>query len=191
MAAPPPDEWRDGAPSPWRLPVAYGSAAALQAIGTVAAPLLAGFSFTLAALVLSSPSRFRWPDITLLLLMSAGVALITAVQAAAWARRWDVSPSELLAWWPEFDALPESQRETIYREQQEHAQRHARWARATQVAYDSGILLLLAGVTLLVMPITAWHLLSVRTFAVIIGVSAFLSEVVWVSFSVLMARRKY
>jgi len=191
VAAPPPDEWRDGTQSPWRLPVAYGSAAALQAIGTVAAPLLAGFSFTLGGLVLSTPDRIRWPNATLLLFVAAGVALITAVQAAAWARRWDVTPGELLGWWPNFDDMPEARREELYQEQRSHAERHARWSRATQTAYDAGILLLLAGVTLLVVPVGGWRLGSARTLAAIVAGVAFLGEIVWVSFSVGMARRRY
>jgi hypothetical protein len=191
VAAPPPDEFRDDAQSPWRLPIAYGSAAALQAIGTVAAPLLAGFSFTLAALVLTNPERIRAPDQALILFIAAGLLLTNAVQASAWARRWDVTPGDLLGWWPDFNELSDHDRGLIYEEQRTHATRHLRWARVTQATYDGGILCLLAGVALLVWPPHGWSFSSARTLAALVALCGLLAECVWVVFSVVMARRKY
>jgi len=191
VAAPPPDGFRDRSPSVWRLPIAYGSSAALQSIGTVAAPLLAGFSFTLAALVLTSPEWVRWPDLAMALLVIAGLLLTNAVQAAAWARRWDITPSELLAWWPQFDDLSDSAREAVYQEQADHARRHFRWARLTQATYDGGILSLLSGIVFLVWPPGMWSFWSARGVVVVAAILGFLVECGWVVFSVVMSRRKY
>jgi len=180
MAAPPGGSFgrRDG--SPWRVPKPYGAPAALQTAGTIAAPLLAGFSFTLVALVLTSPSRVRWPDATLVPLTMAGLLLITAVQCAFWARRWDVTPTEILSWWPDFDGLPETIREQVFREQHTHSERQVRWARATRVAYDGGILSLLAGMTVLLVPPVRESILSFRGLAVLLALVGFVAELAWI-----------
>src|SRR6185437_14336560 len=74
----------------------------IQAAGTVAAPLLAGASFTLVALVLQSPTPFgRWQDVSLLLFVAAGLAQIFAVQSVIWTRRYMVTPDELRQWLPD------------------------------------------------------------------------------------------
>lgn len=73
MAAPPPGSSGPRDWSPWSVPKPYGAPAALQSAGTVAAPLLAGFSFALVGLVLTSPERIRWPDATLVLLTASGL----------------------------------------------------------------------------------------------------------------------
>jgi hypothetical protein len=52
------DVWPSGGP--------FAYLESIQAAGTVAAPLLAGASFTLVALVLQSPAPFgRWQDVSL------------------------------------------------------------------------------------------------------------------------------
>jgi hypothetical protein len=57
----------------------------IQSAGTVGAPLLAGISFALVALVIQSPtSAIRWPDTDQLLFVAAGLLFMVAVQAAMW-----------------------------------------------------------------------------------------------------------
>src|ERR1700678_3842473 len=83
-----------------RGPVAYLES--IQAAGSVAAPLLAGASFTLVALVLQSSTPFgRWQDVSLLLFVAAGLAQIFAVQSVIWTRRYMATPDELKQWFPE------------------------------------------------------------------------------------------
>jgi hypothetical protein len=74
----------------------------IQAAGSVAAPLFAGASFTLVALVLQSTTPFgRWQDLTLLLLVGAGLAQVFAAQSVIWTRRYMVTPDELKQWFPD------------------------------------------------------------------------------------------
>src|ERR1700735_3823437 len=87
------DVWSSAGP-PWYLE-------SIQAAGSVAAPLLAGASFTLVALVLQSTTPFsRWQDLALLLLVAAGLAQVFAVQSVIWTRRYMVTPDELRQWFP-------------------------------------------------------------------------------------------
>lgn len=183
MAAAPDGSYKRRPWSPWTVPDPYGSPAALQSAGSVAAPLLAGFCFALVGLVLTSPERIRWPDATLVLLTAAGLSLIAAVQCAAWARRWDVSPAEILSWWPDFAALPEAAQEHVYEEQRTHAGRYVRWARAARLSYNAGILALLAGVTVLLAPPDHYSVVSLRGVAMLLGLLGFLGELAWVIIS--------
>jgi len=180
MAAAPQGSFSRRPWSPWKVPDPYGSPAALRSAGSVAAPLLAGFCFTLVALVLTSPERIRWPDATLLLLTAAGLSLIAAVQCSAWAGRWDISPTEILSWWPDFTQLPQEAREYLFKEQQTHAEHYVRWARATRLAYNGGILSLLAGVTVLLSPPDHESIVSLRGLALLLGLIGFFAELAWV-----------
>jgi hypothetical protein len=167
--------------SAWLLPkTGYGSAAAVQSVGSVAAPLLAGFSFTLVGLVLASPERFRWPGTSLLLLTLAGLSLVTAVQCAAWARKWDPTPAELLNWWPDFGNLPAEARQQVYEEQRVHAGHHDRWARVTRLAYNAGILSLLAAITVSLVPPRNHSFVSPWGLAMLLAFLGFVGEIVWV-----------
>jgi hypothetical protein len=77
----------------WAFPGPPGYLESIQAAGSVAAPLLAGASFTLVALVLQSTTPFgRWQDLTLLLLLvGAGLAQVFAVQSVIWTRRYMIA----------------------------------------------------------------------------------------------------
>lgn len=54
----------------------------IRSVGGVAAPLLAGFSFTAVIAISADPGHFRWPGPAVLALTFASVLLIVAVQAA-------------------------------------------------------------------------------------------------------------
>lgn len=47
-----------------------------NAVGTVVAPLLAGFSFTTVVVVSASAANFRWPGLTIFVLTIAVLLLI-------------------------------------------------------------------------------------------------------------------
>jgi hypothetical protein len=85
----------------WNQPAKYGYAEAVNMAGSVAAPLLCGFTVTLLGIVITNGSDIRWPGLTTILLAAAAAVLLFSVQAAFTARAWQVSPSELKDWWPE------------------------------------------------------------------------------------------
>lgn len=57
----------------------------IKSVGEIAAPLLAGFSFTGVIAISSAADHFRWPGPTVLALTLASVLLIAAVQSAKYA----------------------------------------------------------------------------------------------------------
>jgi hypothetical protein len=135
-----------------RGPLAYLES--IQAAGTVAAPLLAGASFTLVALVLQSPIQFgRWQNVSLLLFAAAGLAQIFAVQSVIWTRRYMATPDELKQWFPD-DFTDHGKRPTQWLQlvQRFNDERARRWAGRTRAWINAGITLLLAGIAVAVVP---------------------------------------
>lgn len=140
----------------WQPPLPLGYAASIQGLGGFAAPLLAGASFTMAALLLPTlaadqPRFARWPDAAVSLFIASGLAQIGAVQAAVWARRYDTLPEELAQWWPGEvrDGRPTRWLRNV---QRGHATLSLRWADRTRGFYHAGIVLLLSGTLVVGVP---------------------------------------
>ena len=128
-----------------RAPLGYGNA--IDSVGTVASPLLAGFSLASVIVVSDDAANFRWPGGAIFALTIAAVALIGAVQCAFNARQYLWSGADVLAWWP--DMKEGSEREKLLRDEQAVAfHRWAAWSKWTRRAYNCGILALLAGLAL-------------------------------------------
>jgi len=150
----------------------------IQAAGTVAAPLLAGASFTLVALVLQTSTPFgRWQDVSLLLFVAAGLAQIFAVQSVAWTRRYMATPDELRQWFPD-DFTDGGQRPTewIRRFQRFTDVRARQWAGRTRAWINAGITLLLAGIAVGVVPpghvgLVRWTVITVAWIGVVVEAS--------------------
>jgi hypothetical protein len=160
-------------------PLAYLES--IQAAGTVAAPLLAGASFTLVALVLQSPTPFgRWQDVALLLFVAAGLAQIFAVQSVIWTRRYMATPDDLRQWFPDdFTDRGESPTEWIRLLQRFNYERARRWAGRTRVWINAGISLLLAGVAVGVVP--SGPISSVRWPVITVAWIGVAVEAAWVA----------
>src|SRR5262245_6258466 len=91
---------RDGGRSPAR--VSRGDEEWIKSVGEVAAPLLAGFSFTTVIAVSIDAGRFLLPGEAILAFTLAAVTLVGAVQCAKYARRdrWPGADRHLgSAWW--------------------------------------------------------------------------------------------
>jgi hypothetical protein len=162
----------------WVTPYLYGEAEALNSMGTIAAPLLAGFS--LAAMVQTltiTKNQARWPDAALLLFMLAAVFFITTVQAMFWARGYQVSPQQIKEWWP--DAGDAQRMELLRDEQKLHAAGFHMWSNRARVTYSVALLCLLAALTLLAVPPSSHGQSVIRWLAVAVGVTAFTAETVW------------
>jgi hypothetical protein len=139
------------APEPrWSVPFPYGYAGAIENMGLVAAPLLAGFSITLAALVITNAAGFYWTNAILFLLVGATLALIASVQLTFRARQYVVTPSELEEWWADHEDA--GRRALLRREQRYHRREYRYWSTRARYSYDAGILLFLAGISALLVP---------------------------------------
>jgi hypothetical protein len=138
----------------WASTSPLGYSESIRAAGTVAAPLLAGASFTLVALVLQSGTPFgRWPNLALLSFVAAGLAQVFAVQSVIWTRRYLVTPDELRQWFPE-DFTDHGERPTpwVQQFQRWNLRSARRWAARTRAWINAGITLLLAGIAVGVTP---------------------------------------
>jgi hypothetical protein len=157
----------------WKAPWPYGDPAAAESAGSVAAPLLAGFCFTLIGLLVPEGKGIRWPDLALALFVAGGFFFIGAVQCGAWARQWTVTPSELDEWGP--DDPPERKEA----EQRAHALGFAIWSRRLRSMYRAGILALLAGITITLVPSS--HITAMRWVAIAIAAVGLAVEGLWIA----------
>ena len=162
----------------WKPPFPVGYAAAIDSMGSVAAPLLASVSAALATLVIPNEKAFHWPNPTVFLLIAAALALITAVQCAFRARQYVVKPADLEQWLPIDDAGGMELRRQY---QRYHAERHGVWATAASRAYDVGLLCLLFGLALITMP--PGNLYGWRLAVTVLAFLGALSEVAWIVFT--------
>jgi hypothetical protein len=159
----------------WQPPFPYGYTAAVDSAGTIAAPLLAGFSFTLIGLVVPKAEGIRWPGIALSLLIFAAVAFIAAVQYAFSARMWVTRPSEIA------EQEPLTQPWEKVRIQRLHDLGFLRWFKRFQRAYRLGILSLFAGVGFLLIPAGPTERIPAERWAAIsIAGAGFASELLWI-----------
>jgi hypothetical protein len=88
---------------PWRRPAPLGNGPAVDAIGNVAAPLLAGFSVSTIGIVLTAESAIRWPGAVFITLTLAAASFIMCVQCNFHARVYFYSPADAADWWSESD----------------------------------------------------------------------------------------
>jgi hypothetical protein len=199
---------------------------AMETGGTVAAPLLAGFAFTLLVLVLptlkgnqtavriggrailstESHAFSRYPELAVALLLLAGLLMITCVQTAVNGLYHARSPSELEDLYPRhfrhdsgFDptgepansgwnatALPSLQVGSKWYSGWVREYFHDEWAKAeklysrTRLLYNLGVLSLLSGIAVLVVPPVS-DASTARWAILCIAVSGVLAEVVWIS----------
>lgn len=164
----------------WTLPGYPGYLDSVQAAGGVAAPLLAGASFTLAALVLQASTPFaRWPDLALGCFVAAGLAQVFGVQSVVWARRYTMTPDDLRQWFPDQFGLDERPTAWLRNVQWSTAQLAQSWARRTTRWVNAGLALLLAGVAASVVP--PGHVSGPRWAVVVVACAGVFVETGWVT----------
>jgi hypothetical protein len=159
-------------PEDWDRPFPFGFPAAIESAGSVAAPLLAGFSFALVGLIIPAPEHFRWASGALTLLLAGAAAFIAAVQCSFWARQYAITPEDIELWRPEYPAERKAALQRL------HRRGFAIWARRFNASYRTGILLLLAGVTAALVP--PGTIGAGRWIAIAVAAAGFLGELAWV-----------
>lgn len=127
----------------------------INSVGTVTLPLLAGFSITSVVVISDDAANFRWPGPTILVLAFAALALIAAVQCAYHAH--------------------------LYLSKRDPDRRKGLgWARRTRRFYDIGLLAMIAGLALVVVP---RHNTGVqagfRWAAFVVASVAWFAELIW------------
>jgi hypothetical protein len=144
----------------------FGYPAAIDNLGTTAAPLLAGFAFALIGLTLDKKGALGEPDLALLLLVVASIALVSSVQFNFKARSFHFSPGEYF----EFqrlaaeDSVPLS---AVKDMAAEYLLRQKAWAAYCRLAYNFGVAVLFFGVASTLIPTAGiGHMAPLRAAAV-------------------------
>jgi hypothetical protein len=186
-AAPPPGDESTPPDEPqepnvyWKVPTPYGYGAAVDGFGSVSAPLLAGFAIAVIGITvpLSADSPVRNPGTAIAVVALSVLLLLASVQCSMWARQYSVTPGDMLAWWP--DATSEqtgkAARLADLRVTQWRYAAIARvWLVRARVSYDLGIIFLLLGLLVILIPKIWTPSRSVACILVGLGV---LAEVAW------------
>lgn len=156
----------------WDSPFPLGQANAADSAGSVAAALFAGFSLTLIGLIVPDTTKFRWPGVGLLLLALASVLFVASVQCAFWAKEYAINPGDLDAWYGDM-----SKHDKIAY-QRAHQLNFRRWAARMNRSYRLGILALLSGMTVALVPTGSLSLM--RGVAIGVIILGFLVELLWI-----------
>jgi hypothetical protein len=163
----------------WASPFPLGQANAADAADSVASALFAGFSLTLLTLVVQDPGKFRWPGVGLALLALAAVLFVASVQCAFWAKQYAINPDDLDRW---YGGMSHRNKVAF---QRGHQLNFLRWAGRGNTSYRIGILCLLGGMAVALVPSGAVD--SERIAAIAIICVGLVVELLWIFSTWLLA----
>jgi hypothetical protein len=163
----------------WRKPASLGYPAALDAVGNIAAPLLAGFSLTSVVAIAANMASFRWPGAAILSLTMASLLLVNAVQCNFYARRNLWSADDVRAWWPDLEQHKDWE-ERLRQEQHSAFRRWRTWADWTTRLYNAGIVMLMIGLACILPPLRNGGIGVFRWIATAFAFATALGEFAWV-----------
>jgi hypothetical protein len=160
----------------WLVRYPLGTTDALRSMGTVAAPLLAGFALaTLAVLLTGNPqTRFAGPATFALAL--ASTMFVLCVQFTVTGLLYSATPAERTDWLPPEPGDP-SVAERLQRVQRKDHYLQARFLARARITYDVGIVSLLAALLAMVAP---QHWPSWRAAAFLVVAASMALELAWV-----------
>jgi hypothetical protein len=162
----------------WGAPTPLGGFRAITGLGSVAAPLLAGASVTVAAVVLSNPEKIRLSDVSLTLFVTSAVFFVFEVQTSLWLTSFAATPSDFAEWYPQLmeKGLPRGKAVTLH---ESWSAKSVWYARLTRWLHNLGVLALLAGVTTVVVPpnseFSIW-----RCIAIAVPAAGWIIEFGWI-----------
>ena len=174
----------------WRKPAPLGYANAIDSVGGVGAPLLAGFSLASVIVISDDAENFRWSGAAILGFTIAAVALIGSVQCAFNARGYIWSAADVRGWWPDMEE--NSEREERLRAEQDWAfGRWQVWTGWTRRTYALGILALLTALAFALPPSHSVGIQdSMRWAASGVAFAASAAEACWIVVNFWQASRK-
>lgn len=169
---------RPWVPPRWDVPFPYSHSAAVDNMGSIAAPLFTGFSVAIAFQVLTREQDLRWPNVALTLLLAAAFLLGASVQFAFRTRQYVVTPPEIEMWFPD---PTDNLRDEMRREQRYHRVEYRKWSDLTRLAYNLGLLFLLLGIWVALVPPDPIE--RGRYLPIALAALAFAAEAAWVLWS--------
>ena len=177
----------------WKAPRPEGYIDAIQLAGSSAAPIIAGFSVAIVAIVLQPPRPgdvewLRWRDAALALFTFASIVLVVSTQAALNARSTAVRPDELSVWYPQHvsNGLPIS-RWLASRQVRllEHSLRASVVCRHT---YNLGLLTFFVGLAVLLVP--PGDVSGARQIVLLTAIAGVIVEAAWATGSALWQKAR-
>ncbi|WP_328749896.1 hypothetical protein OHT57_31150 [Streptomyces sp. NBC_00285] len=167
-----------GEKDPWAAPEPYGYGQGSASALFIAAPLLTAAALSLAGVVGGADDEFQWPGPTLLLLVTAALALIASIQFAYHARLYLYSHGDLESWLgPAHVKAFASDLRVKQERDQEVWSRYQLWA---VHAFNSGTILLGIGIAAALVPPDCGRQIECRWAASIVVLTATLTDAVWV-----------
>ncbi|MFF4348134.1 hypothetical protein [Streptomyces sp. NPDC001530] len=161
------------------VPLGYGQAS--KEAHSVAAPLLTGAALALAGVVAGANDRiFRWPGISLLMLVATSMALIASIQLHYYSRQFFYSRQDIHDWY-DIDDGPghKAQLTRLYAWQGDD---YDKWARNNDRAvhcFNAGTVLLGLGIVAALMPPDGGRQASWRWAAAGLVLVCTVAEAVW------------
>jgi hypothetical protein len=160
----------------WLVRYPLGTTDALRSMGTVAAPLLAGFALATLAVLLTGAAQVRFAGPATFALAVASSMFVLCVQFTFTGLLYSATPAERTDWLhPEPDDPSVAQR--LQRVQRKDHQLQGRYLTRARITYDIGIISLLAALLALVAP---QHWPSWRAAAFLVVTISLLLELIWV-----------
>lgn len=161
----------------WPKPGYYGRTGALDSMGGTAAPMLAGFTLTIATLVLTSPAALNWPGVTVFFATVGGLSFVASVQFMFWAKQNAATPDDMKTWGLPVDEP--SWRRVLVDELERFQAVYEMWARRGRVAYDIGVIALLASLGSALVPTSHSEQPALRWVTVGLVALALIVEILW------------
>jgi MFS family permease len=161
----------------WRFPGPLGTVDAKRAVGTVAAPLLAGFSLTTIGVLLTAgtiPER----DWGITIFVVAAVMFVFCMQFTYMGLMYAASPSERVDWMPRVPGREpdEAAYANAGKVQEKDLKLQNRYFTRVGTLYNFGILAYTTGLALILVPRT-WTIPRGIALAILAG--AFVLEAIW------------
>lgn len=174
----------------WPAPADLGAQAALESITSIAAPLLAGFSATLGAVVVTDYDKVRWPGVVTIAAALAVILLIASVQFGAWGRRHQVTPGDYSTWFDDVNEGSGDGRPYYVREMRRQNAVYRIYAARARWAYSIGIAVFLVAFGAALCPPTGAGQAEGRWVAAGLAWCAAATEVLWGTVITLGRRRE-
>ncbi|WP_021594562.1 hypothetical protein [Actinomadura welshii] len=135
-----------------KYPIPLGYVYAAKEVQTIAAPLLTAAALSLAGVVAgASDDAFRWPGVTLFVLVTAALLLLVNLQLHYYARQYLYSRADIQAWVPDADGDTEL-RKALYAAQGDDYNIWAKFNNAAVRCFNAGTLLLGTGIAFALIP---------------------------------------
>ncbi|ASU84909.1 hypothetical protein CDO52_20815 [Nocardiopsis gilva YIM 90087] len=161
----------------WRVPLPHGRTESIRAMGTIAAPLLGGFSLAATAALVTAEAPPVLVDWALIAFVAAAVGFVFCVQFTAAGLGYAATPEERLMWFPSASSDAELMAR-VERVQAMDAELEVRYVYRARLTYRVGLVAFLAGIVLICIPDSLnWPRVAAATLAAL----ALAIELVWLA----------